>query len=83
MVQRLRGISSGEVQGTVADYNFYSHELREFTRVRRLGYETGTLPSDVYYNAHSATLREYGIAPTTYEQNLRALYHPDAIKLIK
>ncbi|MCU7929036.1 MAG: hypothetical protein KZQ97_21750 [Candidatus Thiodiazotropha sp. (ex Dulcina madagascariensis)] len=82
MLQRLRGIESGEIRGTVTDYNFYSHELREFTRVRRLGYETGPLPNDVYYNAHSATLREYGIAPTTYDQSLRALYHPDAIRLI-
>jgi hypothetical protein len=83
MIDRLRGISNGEMNGTVADYNFYTHELREFTRVRSLGYETGQLPSDIYYNAHSAALREYGIQPQNYNQSLRALYHPDAIRLME
>ncbi|WP_443191856.1 hypothetical protein [Pseudomonas indica] len=83
MIQRLRGIASGELQGTIADYNFYTHELREFVCVRRLGYETGKLPDDVYYNAHSATLKEYGIVPQNYDQSLRALYHPDAIEVME
>jgi len=82
MVERLRGVAAGGVNPTVADYNFYSHELREFTRVRRMGFGDGALPGDVYYNAHSATLREYGIRPQNYDQSLRALYHPDAIKLM-
>ncbi|MCA3175835.1 MAG: hypothetical protein ING36_09900 [Burkholderiales bacterium] len=82
MVGRLRGIASGKVEATVPDYNFYAHELREFTRVRRLGFETGTLPNEVYYNAHSAALREYGIFPIK-GQELRPLYHPDAIRLIE
>ena len=83
MVNRLLDISKGGISGTVADYNFYTHELREFTRVRRLGFETGPLPGDVYYNAHSAALREYGIQPKTYDQSLNALYHPDAIRLMR
>lgn len=83
MIDRLRGISNGEISGSVADYNFYTHELREFTRVRSLGYESGLLPTDVYYNAHSAALREYGIRPKNYSQSLRALYHPDAIRLME
>ena len=83
MVQRLRQISDGRILGTIADYNFYSHELREFTRLRTLGYEHGLPPHDAYYNAHTAALLEYGVRPNTWEQSLKALYHSDAIRWIK
>jgi hypothetical protein len=40
-VQRLRDIAAGRLESTPFDLNFYSHELREFVRYRRLGWPTG------------------------------------------
>ena len=36
MIQRLREIAAGRLEATGADRNFYSHELRESVRYRRL-----------------------------------------------
>jgi hypothetical protein len=41
MVARLRAIADGKLPPTAQDMNFYTHELREFVRYRRLGYRTG------------------------------------------
>lgn len=66
MLQRLRSISKGELQPTIYDQRFYTHELREMVRYRRLGYRTGQPPGDPGYemwnNAHTATLEDYGIS---------------------
>jgi hypothetical protein len=45
MIDRLRLIANGDIPATQIDRNFYSHELREFVRYRRLGWENG-LPAD-------------------------------------
>jgi hypothetical protein len=78
MVDRLRGIARGEVQPTRYDLSFYSHELREFVRYRRLGFPTGA--GDDYYlwnNAHAATLANYGLQELDENGN-RNLFHPNA-----
>ncbi|PAU64871.1 hypothetical protein BZL42_01245 [Pseudomonas indica] len=85
MIDRLRKIASGEIEPTQVDRNFYSHELREYVRYRRLGWETGQ-PVDLmqqrnlWNNTHTATLEEYRIpGPNTDPY----LYHPEAIKLME
>ena len=82
MIERLRQISRGEIEPTQVDRNFYSHELREYTRYRRLGWESGA-PSNIddahslWNNTHSATLEEYRIQGNPDPQ----FYHPEAIDL--
>ena len=82
MIDRLRQISRGEIEATQVDRNFYSHELREYVRYRRLGWEKGA-PSnideahDLWNNTHTATLEEYRIQGNPDPQ----LYHPEAMKL--
>jgi hypothetical protein len=66
MIQRLRDIASGKLKMTQTDLNFYTHELREFVRYRRLGWVSGqpSDPDDAYRlwnNAHSAALEDYGL----------------------
>jgi YD repeat-containing protein len=84
MIDRLRRIARGEIEATTIDRNFYSHELREFVRYRRLGWASGqpSNPSAAYRlwnNAHTATLEEYRIlGPNTNSQ----LYHPEAAKYL-
>jgi hypothetical protein len=76
MLDRLKEIASGRLEATVYDRRFYTHELREFVRYRRLGCPTGQ-PADVdqaydlWNNAHTATLADYGINPAE-----EALYLP-------
>ncbi len=83
MIERLQKISSGEVSATQQDLNFYSHELREYVRYRKLGYETG-VPSnsnqatDLWRQTHSATLDDYSLP--LHSDDL--LYHPDALKVL-
>ncbi|MDO5290733.1 MAG: hypothetical protein Q4F13_14035 [Pseudomonadota bacterium] len=79
MISRLRQISRGELEPTQWDLNYYTHELREYVRYRRLGWEVGA-PDDImdrhtlWNNAHTATLEDYGL-------NDRALYHPEALNV--
>jgi hypothetical protein len=77
MIQRLRSIAAGRIRATKADLNFYSHELREFVRYRRLGWGNGQPPDgDAAYalwnNAHSAALEDYGL-----REGPEVLYHPN------
>ncbi len=76
MVQRLRDIADGKIKPTQADLNFYSHELRESVRYRRLGQPAGQpLDGDAAYdlwnNAHTATLEDYG-----FREGPGVRYHP-------
>jgi RHS repeat-associated protein len=76
MIKRLREIAAGQLEPAQADLNFYSHELRESVRYRRLGWRTGQ-PSDMdasydlWNNAHTATLEDYGL-----REGPGILYHP-------
>lgn len=75
MLERLRRISRGEMPPTDYDLNFYTHELREFVRYRRLGHETGDPGYEVWNDAHTAALEDYGLNEKA-EPN--PLYHPEA-----
>jgi hypothetical protein len=75
MLQRLRDIVAGRVRWTSFDLNFYTHELREFVRYRRLGWQTGQPPDpDMAYSlwnhTHTAALEDYGLPASG------ALYQP-------
>jgi RHS repeat-associated protein len=64
MVQRLRDIEAGNLKPTQADLNFYSHELRESVRYRRLGFANGQPPDadaarELWNNTHTAALEDY------------------------
>ncbi|MEP0919547.1 FG-GAP-like repeat-containing protein [Leptolyngbya sp. DQ-M1] len=78
-IQRLEDISSGRIQATQEDLNFYTHELREYVRYRELGYKTG-IPNDqdaahkLWNDTHTATMEDYGIS------NPSELYHPSTLK---
>jgi len=76
MVQRLRDIASGKLQPTQADVNFYSHELRESSRYKNLGFPSGQplgvdAAYDLWNNAHTATLEDYLL-----REGPGVLYHP-------
>jgi hypothetical protein len=78
MIERLRAIAAGQLPATGADRNFYSHELREFVRYRRRGFPIGAGDDyDLWNNAHTATLEDYGLRELDAHGN-RNLFHPDA-----
>ncbi len=79
MIQRLRDIAAKRLQPAQVDLNFYSHELREFVRYRRLSWRTGQ-PNSIddahalWNNAHTATLEDYLLS-----EGPGVLYHPSII----
>lgn len=73
MVDRLRRIAAGEIEPTIYDINFYTHELREFVRYRRQGWPEGDPGYDFWHDAHTATLEDYGLS----DRPPNPLYHPD------
>ena len=65
MLSRLRAIAAGKRPEAV-DLRFYGHELREFVRYKNLGWDSGApldenLRHELWNNAHTATLEDYGI----------------------
>ena len=78
MIKRLEAIAAGSMNPTQVDLNYYTHELRERLRYKKLGYSSGQ-PADqdaayeLWNNAHSATLEEYAVRD-------KDLLHPQAIK---
>lgn len=83
MIERLRRIERGELAPTQQDLNFYSHELREFVRYRKLGWKEG-VPADsdkarqLWLQTHTATLDDYAL-PLQADEHL---YHSDALKAL-
>ncbi|MEG4057789.1 MULTISPECIES: hypothetical protein [unclassified Microcoleus] len=64
MVGRLRGITAQTLVAEPVDLRFYTHELREYLRYKKLGYSTGQPadPDEAYQlgnNAHTPTLEDY------------------------
>lgn len=66
MVERLRKIATGQLVAEEVDLRFYTHELREYLRYKKLTYPIGQ-PDDpdaayeLWNNAHTATLEDYGL----------------------
>ncbi len=85
MVKRLRDITDSKIQATPQDLSFYVHELRERVRYKLLGFPEGQ-PADfdarreLWNNAHTATLEDYGIRENSTSLTNNPLYHPDAAK---
>jgi hypothetical protein len=76
MVERLRSIATQTLVAEPVDLRFYTHELREYLRYKKLGYPTGqpTNPDDAYElwnNAHTATLEDYKL-----KEGFGVLFHP-------
>lgn len=76
MVERLRSIATKTSLPEPVDLRFYTHELREYLRYKKLGYPTGqpTNPDDAYElwnNAHTATLEDYKL-----KEGFGVLFHP-------
>jgi hypothetical protein len=75
-IERLRAIASNQLKPTQSDLNNYTHELREFLRYKKLGYEKG-VPANaedaarLWNNTHTATLEEYNL-----KEGFGVLYHP-------
>ncbi|HVE83219.1 MAG TPA: hypothetical protein VND93_10250, partial [Myxococcales bacterium] len=83
MVKRLRMIAAGKLEPTEYDRAFYSHELRESVRYKRLGWPTGqpldaNASYELWNNAHSATLEDYRLREKLPNGDL-ALFHPDVM----
>lgn len=77
MVQRLREVAAGTLEPTGWDQRFYTHELREFVRYRRLGWPDsepadGEAARTLWNDTHTATLEDYGL-----KGRITDLYHPD------
>ena len=83
MVGRLRAIADGKLPATAQDMNFYTHELREFVRYRRLGHRAGGEGNyELWNDTHTATLEDYGLTEPPYAQrDGHPLYHPDAFNV--
>ncbi|MEZ2230641.1 hypothetical protein [Microcoleus sp.] len=76
MVERLRSIATETLVPEPVDLRFYTHELREYLRYKKLGYPTGqpTNPDEAYElwnNAHTATLEDYKL-----KEGFGVLFHP-------
>ncbi|MET3518184.1 hypothetical protein ABIC63_005999, partial [Pseudacidovorax sp. 1753] len=83
MISRLRQIAAGQISPAEQDLNFYTHELREFVRYRKMGWETGVPHNpdqarQLWLQTHSASLADYNLPLKS--ENL--LYHPDALKVM-
>ena len=77
MIDRLRRISCGELQPIAQDLNFYTHELRESVRYKRIGHRSGDPGYDVWNTAHTATLEDYGLSELTRPH---PLFHPSTLE---
>lgn len=78
MVDRLEKILHGELAPTDRDKRFYTHEVRELERYRRLGIADGINPDDnseTWNNTHTATLEDYGL-----NSDIHLLYTPEALE---
>ncbi|MCL1462920.1 hypothetical protein [Argonema galeatum] len=76
MVERLRRIAAGELVAEPVDLRFYTHELREYLRYKKIGYPTGEPNNrdeayELWNNAHTATLEDYGL-----KEGFGILFHP-------
>lgn len=78
MIDRLELIFRGELEVTDTDKRFYTHEIREFERLKALGYGDTEMPdkdSSVWNNVHTATLEDYKL-----KDDPTLLYTPEALE---
>ncbi|KAE9640547.1 S-type pyocin domain-containing protein [Pseudomonas sp. PB106] len=78
MIDRLERISRGELEVTDTDKRFYTHEIREFERLKALGYGDTEMPdpdSSVWNDVHTATLEDYKL-----NDDPALLYTPEALE---
>lgn len=81
MVERLKNIAAKTLLPDPVDLRFYTHELREYLRYKKLGYPTGQ-PADpdeayeLWNNAHTATLEDYKL-----KEGFGVLFHPSVEEL--
>lgn len=78
MIDRLERIFRGELEVTDTDKRFYTHEIREFERLKALGYGDTEMPdkdSSVWNNVHTATLEDYKL-----KDDPTLLYTPEALE---
>ncbi|EPJ2808786.1 S-type pyocin domain-containing protein [Pseudomonas putida] len=78
MIDRLEKILHGKVASTDRDKRFYTHEVRELERYRRLGIADDVNPDDdseTWNNTHTATLEDYGLS-----SDIELLYTPEALE---
>nr|WP_242634110.1 hypothetical protein [Pantoea allii] len=77
MIDRLKSIVKGEISPEQVDFNYYTHECREYQRYCNLGWETGEPDGvagyNLWNNAHTATLEDFKLKDSN-------LLHPDALK---
>lgn len=80
MIKRLRQIADEKRKATKNDVNFYAHELREFVRYRKLGFENGRGDDfELWNNLHTATLEDYRLREKD-DNGEYLLYHKSASK---
>lgn len=78
MIDHLERIFRGELEVTDTDKRFYTHEIREFERLKALGYGDTEMPdkdSSVWNNVHTATLEDYKL-----KDDPTLLYTPEALE---
>jgi hypothetical protein len=78
MIDRLERVFRGELEVTDTDKRFYTHEIREFERLKALGYGDTEMPdkdSSVWNNVHTATLEDYKL-----KDDPTLLYTPEALE---
>ncbi|WP_256667870.1 MULTISPECIES: S-type pyocin domain-containing protein [unclassified Pseudomonas] len=78
MIDRLERIFRGELEVTDTDKRFYTHEIREFERLKALGCGDTEMPdkdSSVWNNVHTATLEDYKL-----KDDPTLLYTPEALE---
>ncbi|MFJ2428381.1 S-type pyocin domain-containing protein [Pseudomonas sp. NPDC087804] len=78
MVDRLYKVLQGELEMTDTDKRFYTHEIREFERLKAMGYGDNEMPdkdSPVWNNVHAATLEDYQL-----RDDPALLYTPEALE---
>lgn len=78
MLDRLTKILQGSIEATDTDKRFYTHEIRELERYRRLGIADNINPgieTGTWNNTHTATLEDYGLS-----SDFELLYTPEAVE---
>jgi hypothetical protein len=79
MIQRLELIANGKIEATSTDLVYYTHEIKESLRYKKLGFTQG-VPNDInqagelWNNTHTATLEDFRVTD-------RQLLFPEARSL--